>query len=305
MNRRNFLQSTAATAAATVLPNIDSVAATMPRPAVAGKIPIKVLATNWGWPGTFDEFCQKAKESGYDGFEVWVPGDEKQVAALVETATAHGLQFGLMAGSWARGFDEHFTQYEKAVRLAATAKPLYINTHAGRDHFSVDENQKILEAGLEIAASTGVSVLCETHRGRSAFSANATHELMERIPGLRLTADLSHWCCVHEGLLGGYEDTMALALSRTDHVHARIGHAQGPQVNDPRAPEWADTVKAHFGWWDKIVENRAAAKAKHMTFLTEFGPPHYLPALPYTQQPVANQWDVNVHMMKLLRERYA
>ena len=38
--------------------------------------------------------------------------------------------------------------------------------------------------------------------------------------------------------------------------------------------------------------------------LTEFGPPHYLPALPYTQQPVADQWAINVHMMQLLRKRY-
>jgi hypothetical protein len=39
--------------------------------------------------------------------------------------------------------------------------------------------------------------------------------------------------------------------------------------------------------------------------LTEFGPPHYLPALPFTRQPVADQWDINVYMMKTLRERYA
>jgi hypothetical protein len=27
--------------------------------------------------------------------------------------------------------------------------------------------------------------------------------------------------------------------------------------------------------------------------------------LPYTCQPVASQWDINVHMMNLLRARYA
>jgi len=30
-----------------------------------------------------------------------------------------------------------------------------------------------------------------------------------------------------------------------------------------------------------------------------------MPTLPYTQQPLANQWEINVHMMKLLRKRYA
>lgn len=28
------------------------------------------------------------------------------------------------------------------------------------------------------------------------------------------------------------------------------------------------------------------------------------PVFPYTQQPVANQWDTNVHMMNFLRDRY-
>jgi hypothetical protein len=41
-----------------------------------------------------------------------------------------------------------------------------------------------------------------------------------------------------------------------------------------------------------------------MTILTEFGPPDYLPTLPYTRQPVASQWDINVHMMQLLKKRY-
>jgi hypothetical protein len=29
-----------------------------------------------------------------------------------------------------------------------------------------------------------------------------------------------------------------------------------------------------------------------------------MPTLPYTRQAVANQWEINVYMMKILRERY-
>jgi hypothetical protein len=98
---------------------------------------------------------------------------------------------------------------------------------------------------------------------------------------------------------------MKLVLSRTGHIHARIGHAEGPQVNDPRAPEWKDALNAHLTWWDAIVANKLKHGETLITFLTEFGPPAYLPTLPYTQQPVANQWEINVHMMQLLRARYA
>jgi hypothetical protein len=94
-----------------------------------------------------------------------------------------------------------------------------------------------------------------------------------------------------------------LAISRAEHIHARIGHPEGPQVNDPRAPEWENAIKAHFSWWDKIIE-RKKQRGEQMTILTEFGPPDYMPTLPYTQQPLADQWAINFYMMNLLRQRY-
>jgi hypothetical protein len=109
---------------------------------------------------------------------------------------------------------------------------------------------------------------------------------------------------VHESLLEGFEPIVEQALLRTVHVHARVGHQEGPQVNDPRAPEWGSAVQSHLGWWDKVMNVAEQQKRPFQTFLCEFGPPNYLPTLPYTQQPVADQWGVNAHMMQLLRERY-
>ena len=126
---------------------------------------------------------------------------------------------------------------------------------------------------------------------------------METIPDLRVTFDVSHWCNVHESLLENQQDTVDMTLRRVDHIHARIGHPEGPQVNDPRAPEWEHAVKAHIAWWDKVVEFKKQ-KGDTLTVLTEFGPPDYMPTLPYTRQPLADQWAVNVYMMQLLRSRY-
>ncbi len=307
-SRRSFMKKSTVAAASTMLAGLEKIAAGIPAPNLAGKnsakIPLKILATNWGFSGTYDEFAAKAKAAGYDGLEIWMPTKPDELAALLKAVEKHGLEIGFLFGGWSANFAEHKFSLESAVNLAAAQKPLYINTHVGRDYFSLEQNLQLCEFGLSVAAKTGVPVFCETHRGRCAFSANSTRVLMDKLPGLRLTADLSHWCCVHESLLEGYEETLEMALQRTDHIHARIGHSEGPQVNDPRAPEWEFAVKKHFEWWDKIVENRLTAGAKYLTFLTEFGPPHYLPALPYTLQPVANQWDINVYMMKILRERY-
>ena len=127
---------------------------------------------------------------------------------------------------------------------------------------------------------------------------------MESHPDLRITFDVSHWCNVHETLLEDQADTVGKTLDRVDHIHARIGHPEGPQVNDPRAPEWKDAVSAHFAWWDTVVA-RKKTEGKQMTFLTEFGPIDYLPALPYTRQPLADQWEINIHMLNTIRKRYA
>jgi hypothetical protein len=109
---------------------------------------------------------------------------------------------------------------------------------------------------------------------------------------------------VHESFLEDQPETVDLALQRTEHIHARIGYAEGPQVNDPRAPDWDYAVKQHFAWWDKVAE-RKKKNGETMTFLTEFGPPLYMQTLPHTLQPVSDQWAINVHMLQLLRKRYS
>jgi hypothetical protein len=40
-----------------------------------------------------------------------------------------------------------------------------------------------------------------------------------------------------------------------------------------------------------------------MTVTSEFGPPYYMPALPYTQLPVSDQWEANVYMMNIIKQR--
>ena len=107
-----------------------------------------------------------------------------------------------------------------------------------------------------------------------------------------------------ESLLNNQLETVKIAIERTDHIHARIGHPEGPQVNDPRAPEWKEALDAHLAWWDKIVELKKAS-GDMLTVLTEFGPADYMPTEPYTRKPLADQWAINVHMKDLLRKRYS
>ncbi|MEK6782873.1 MAG: TIM barrel protein [Bacteroidota bacterium] len=262
-----------------------------------------LLATNWGFEGSWEEFARKVKSSGYDGVEVWFPAEEKSRTDFFEAMQKHNLQYGFLVAGSDKDPTRHLEQFKGALLPAVKAKPLYINCHSGKDFFNFEQNKKFIDYTHQIVKDTGVPIYHETHRGRILYSAPISRNFIEKIPDLRLTLDISHWCNVHESLLADQEETIAMALSRTDHIHARIGHAEGPQVNDPRAPEWDNAVKAHFAWWDKVVEQKRQA-GQRLTVLTEFGPADYMPALPYTRQPVADQWAINVYMMEVLRKRY-
>lgn len=300
LDRRNFLKQSAVLSTVSLLPTFTKAAYKAPG------FKLLVMATNWGFPGSIDEFCKRAKEAGYDGIEVWWSADKTAQDDLFAALEKHHLEVGFLCGGSGADYAKHAAQFEAAVTAATSQKikrPLYINCHSGKDYFSFEQNCKLIDMTTRVSQLSGIPVYHETHRSRMLFAAHVTRRFIEAMPALRLTLDISHWCNVHETLLQDQAETVAIALSRAGHIHARIGHPEGPQVNDPRAPEWEGTVKAHFAWWDEIVKHKQAT-GEVLTILTEFGPADYMPTLPYTRQPVANQWDINVHMMKLLKSRY-
>jgi sugar phosphate isomerase/epimerase len=267
---------------------------------------LKILATNWGFPGSLDAYCAEVKKEGFDGIEIWWPMDKNVQGELFATLKKYQLEVGFLCAGSDSNYQKHFDQFVKMIDEAAyqtVQRPLYINCHSGRDYFGFDQNKTFIDHTTELTKKTNLIICHETHRSRILYSAPVARQYIEKIPELRMTLDISHWCNVHESLLHDQEETVNLALSRVDHIHARIGHPEGPQVNDPKAPEWDDAVKSHLAWWDQVMEQKKK-NGQAMTILTEFGPPYYMPALPYTQQPVADQWAINVFMMKLLRKRY-
>lgn len=304
-NRRDFLKK--ATAAAAITAFQSSAQGSMPAPVKARPgFELKFMATDWGFSGNRDAFCAAAKKEGYDGVELWWPGDAKGQTELFDALKKHQLQVGFLCGGWQSEVGEHFSSFSKNLSDAAGNKyqrPLYINCHSGRDHFSEADNLRFLKYTTTLSKQSGVPVYHETHRGRILFAAHVTRRYLELEPSTRLTLDISHWCNVHESLLEDQEETVQKALQHTDHIHSRVGHPEGPQVNDPRAPEWDKALQRHLGWWDEVVRRKKEA-GQPLTILTEFGPADYMPALPYTRQPVADQWGINVHMMHLLRKRY-
>ncbi len=302
INRRSFLSNAAKSAGALYLqPRWKPIGEAIQLPA---PLQLKMMATNWGIPGSLNQFCGMAREAGYDGIEQWVPRDAEGRKALRQATEEHGLAFGFLAGSGASDFEEHFSQFRDAVRTGISMNPLYINCHSGRDYFTYEQNRQLVAFTLEQSVASGIPIYHETHRARMLFSSVITERMLEEFPDLRLTLDISHWCCVHGSMLEDQKERVAKALEHSGHIHARVGHRNGPQVTDPAAPEWERETNIHLAWWDTIARRKAAA-GETLTITTEFGPPTYMPTLPYTNQPVVDLWGVNVAMQKRLRQRYA
>lgn len=252
---------------------------------------------------SIEEKLVKIKQGGFDGVELEVPPDletcRRARRCLDDLGLAVVAQQWRTAGATPQAhMDSLVPQYERALAL----RPLYLNSHTGCDHFVLEENVAIIDHAEALAKQGGVPVLHETHRGRAFFSAPAAVGLLAERPALRLTADFSHWCCVHESLLEDQAARVATAIRHSHAIHARIGHAEGPQITDPRDPAWQPQLGAHLAWWRTIVEQRRAEGCTLLPICPEFGPAPYMTFLPHTRQPIADLWAINCHMRDWLKQ---
>jgi len=267
-------------------------------------VEIKFVHGLWGLDlPSLEANLRLIRSGGFEAVEMGVPeaaADQEKLRGLLGE-----IGLGLIAQQWTRGASprEHAESFEQQYRRAIALHPLFVNSHTGKDWFSPAENLTILRRAAELAGEGGVPVVHETHRGRATFSATSTAALLEELPELKLAADFSHWCCVHESLLEDQKERVEKAIRRSFHIHARVGHPEAPQVTDPRAPEWRAAVEAHLGWWQAIVDRRRDGGAAVLTICPEFGPPPYMVRLPHTGKPIVELWEVNRYMKDLLQER--
>ncbi len=267
---------------------------------------IKILSPLWGHEHISQpDFLEKIRLAGYDGFDMWLPEDrllKKQLFDYLQRYEMYIVTHQHQASG--ATFRDFKLSFKKNLSICAEPKPLLINSHTGRDYFSLEQNLELINIAAEFSAKNNITVVHETHRGRVGYSPQMADQIFKANKNFMITADFSHWVCVTESFLQNFSEILSEAIERTLHVHARVGYEEGPQVPDPRAPEWKYATDHFFKWWDKIVEVNAARNSEVLTFTTEFGPPPYLPTIPFTNEPVANLFELNCYMKKLLEQRY-
>ena len=267
---------------------------------------ILFFRSTWGLEAmpTLEAQLRKIKAGGFDGVELAVPAD----AAACREARKRLDDLGLaviaqQCRTTGPTVAEHTAGFEAIFERALLLRPLHLNSHTGRDHFTLEQNLEIFDHAAALAAKHGVELLHETHRGRALFSAPATERFLAERPQFRLVADFSHWCCVHESLLADQAERVARAIKHSSAIHARIGHDQGPQIPDPRDPMWQSHLDVHLNWWKKSVAHRRAEGRAVLCVTPEFGPAPNMTLLPETHQPIADLWDIIVFMRDWLKEQ--
>lgn len=264
---------------------------------------IKYFCSLWGMANpTLEANLRQIKEAGFDGVEMAAPDEEGKRRDL--RSLLDDLELALIVIQHTRGVTpkEHSQSFAELLERGIAMAPLFINSHTGKDFFTKRENLALIKKAQKLAQERGITVYHEIHRTRAPFTTNRALALLDALPALQLTADFSHWCVVHESFLEDQPEAMARAIERTYHIHARVGYPEGAQVPDPRAPEWQPAVDIHVAWWQQVVDARKKEGLALLTISTEFGPPPYLQTLPYTRQPIANLWEINLWMRDYLKK---
>ena len=264
---------------------------------------ILFFQTDWGFDQGTEVFIKKAKASGYDGIEIWAPKDPKKQIQVSKWLKEHNMKVIFLCGSNpSLSFEKSLTNYKDYIKNTLELNPIAINSHTGSDFYTLSQNMAFIEVANELSNKYNIPIYHETHRGRFSFSLPKTIEYIEKNKDLFLTLDLSHWLVVHESLLKNRQELLDKIIKRSNHIHARVGFEEGPQVNDPSAPEWKNIVERHLDIWEAVIKKNLKEK-NNATITTEFGPPNYMPTLPVTKKPTSDQWNSNVFVMRALKER--
>lgn len=264
---------------------------------------IQFFCPRWGSEDiSWDLFCKKVKDAGYDGVEYAVASGTvaKELDNVWKLAAQNGLTIiAQHYDTYEANFSKHFYQFNYWLEKIRPYPCEKINLQTGKDFFSFGQNKKL----IDLAAESGLNVVHETHRNKFSFAAHITKPFLEKIPTLKITFDVSHWVCVAESYLADQQEAIELAIARTEHIHARVGYPEGPQVTDPRISLWEEALNNHLAWWDRIID-RKRNENTDLTISPEFGPSPYMVHIPATGNPVSDQWEVNAWMMELLKKRY-
>lgn len=267
---------------------------------------LKFYCPHWGSKHLpFRDFSKKVKESGYDGVEMGLPLNKPEKKEILSALQDYDLK--LLGQHWETNesdFNKYKSDYQKRIENLLESNPVLINSQTGKDYFAQEQNLELIDLAGRLSKNTQTKIVHETHRGKFSFACHITGNYLQAKSTLELCLDVSHWFNVAESDLQDQENNLQLAIERTGHLHARVGHTQSAQVVHPGLPEYQSFLDLHLSIWEKVIAHNKNKGKKRFTITPEFGPYPYMVMVPFTNQPLASQWELNLYMKSLLQERY-
>jgi len=274
-------------------------------------VELKIFRTLWGYSGDYASAFECAGKHGIAGIEGPVPAtmaEAEQLADLLDQYQLDYIAEIATAGSYVP--DRRLTPQDHINDLAANLdrlkplQPLLITCLGGCDAWSLTQSIDFLARATALVDGYDHQISFETHRGRSLFNPWATRQIVDALPEIRLTCDFSHWYVVCEGLQETEQAIIASLLENAEHIHCRVGYAQGPQVPDPRSEVYANELHQHLDWWNAIWQQHHLQGREYTTATPEFGPDGYDYRDPDTGKTLIEPGLLNRWMADRLRNEF-
>ncbi|MEM9624353.1 MAG: TIM barrel protein [Pseudomonadota bacterium] len=261
---------------------------------------LKLFKTLWGHDGPFQTAVQQAAAADFTGIEGPAPADPMEANEWLSMLADQQLEFIAeicTAGSYVpdrhASLQQHLDDFAEQLERSLPMQPLFVNCLGGADAWPEAQSIEFFSQAINMADHAGVQVSFETHRGRTLFNPWVTDRIASALPHIKLTCDYSHWCVVCERLVDTEQPILNNLARHAHHIHARVGYDQGPQVPHPGAPEYATALHAHQSWWEAMWQTQLDRGRTFTTMTPEFGPDGYLHHIPFSDEPVADLWELN------------
>ena len=259
---------------------------------------------NLGRPGrpewSFEENLQKIAEAGFEGVEFCFE-DLAFVQRMVPLLKGLNLKCSCIA--FPETVDELKPILERVKEFGAT----HINIQPMPMPETVEACKPYLLGCQQLADDAGVQVFFETHRDRMTTDLIFTLHLIDAVPGISLTADLSHFLVGREFPYPVSEQNHNLIrriLARTGAYHGRVASREQAQVqiSFPHNKIWLDLF---MQWWEEGMRmwREKAAPDDVLTFVTELGPPTYAMTGPDGKE-LSDRWEEAIQMKDRVRARW-
>lgn len=262
------------------------------------KMRLEVFRSLWGWRGDPCAMAAEVRAQGFAGVEARIRPDPQAFRAALAAEGLDHIAVGFTGGDVVavQGWDvtRHCDELARAIERADACGARAMNVLAGNDRWPLPQQVEFFARAQALADAAPMPVWFESHRAGSLYSPWLTLEIIAQVPGLRFTADLSHWVVVCERRLDDPLDDLSAFIARVHHMQARVGYDQGPQVPHPAAPEYAEWLEWHGAMWQAIWSAAAARGQEVITLTPECGADGYTHLLPFTRAPVADRLEMNL-----------